>query len=50
MFREATDRIMAAAKAEADAWLTGVIHRAGVKAIQETGEVPKLFSGGTVGT
>lgn len=43
MFREATERIMTAAKTEADAWLTSVIQRAGLKAIQ-SGAVPELTS------
>jgi hypothetical protein len=35
MFREATEKIVTAAKTEADAWLTTVIHQAGLKSIQE---------------
>jgi hypothetical protein len=43
MFREATERVMTAAKAEADAWLTTVVHRAGIKALQEgTVTLPEL--------
>jgi len=42
MFREATERVMTAAKAEADAWLTGVVHRAGMKALAEAGGLPEL--------
>ncbi len=42
MFREATERVMTAAKAEADAWLTSVIHRSGLKALQEGTVVPEL--------
>lgn len=42
MFREATERIMTAAKSEADAWLTNVINQAGLKALGEAGSLPEL--------
>jgi len=42
MFQEATERVMSHAKAEADAWLTNVVNRAGMRALAEAGKLPEL--------
>lgn len=48
VFNESAERVVTAAKAEADAWLTAVIHRAGLKSLQEAadGTGPKLLEPG----
>lgn len=42
MFREATERVMTAAKSEADAWLTNVITQSGMQALKAGGTLPAL--------
>lgn len=52
LFTEAAERIVTAKKAEADAWLTSAIHRAGVASLRrletatgDTAEAPRLTAG-----